>query len=128
MAKVTKREMFTSIINFIESNGGSSEMIDFCNHEIELINARGSAIRKPTAKDRENDALMQNIVELLENSDTPLTIPDILAQLDGSYSNQKINALLIKMRGAGTVERTYVEKHKAAFKIPAVDVTEVEAV
>lgn len=126
MAKVTKRDMFNSIINFINENGGNAEMVDFCNHEIELINARGSAIRKPTAKDRENDALSLKILDLLENSDTPMTIPDIIAQLDGSYSNQKINALLIKMRGAGRVERVYLEKHKAAFKIPAVDADEVE--
>lgn len=126
MAKVTKREMFTSIINFINEHGGNAEMINFCNHELELIAARGSAIRKPTAKDRENDALTAKIFAVLENSDTPLTIPDIIAQLDGTYSNQKINALLIKMRGAGKVERVYVEKHKAAFKIPAVDAEDFE--
>lgn len=131
MTKVTKKDMFASIRAFIEANGGNAEMTAFIDHEVELLNSRAGALKKPSAKDISGAALAERIFDFLTEQDTPQTIPDIIAAVSGSeevanylraidksvLSNQSVNAMLIKLRGAGRVKRTYVEKHKAAFEV-----------
>lgn len=133
MAKTTKKEMFASIRAFIEANGGNAEMTEFIDHEVELLNSRAGALKKPSKKDLAGNALADRIVEFLSEQDTPQTIPDIMVGVANSdeaatylaaigktaLSNQSVNAILIKLRAAKQVKRTYVEKHKAAFEIGA---------
>jgi len=133
MAKTTKKEMYASIIAFLSENGASAEMLDFCNHEVELLNSRAGALKKPSKKDIAGEALANRIIEFLSEQDTPQTIPDIIMGIAGTeevanylrtidksaLSNQSVNAMLIKLRGAKAVKRTYVEKHKAAFEVGA---------
>ena len=112
--KLTKIEMFSLIATHLTNK----DEIDFINHEIELLENKKSSVRKPTANQVENDSFMTHIVEVLRNTETPMTIADIQAANEGlaSLSNQRISALLKKLTDNGTVVKTY-EKRKAYFSI-----------
>lgn len=107
---MTKKEMFTAIRARVEDD---AEMTAFIDHEIELLNSRAGALKKPTAQQIENEALMTAIVDTLEMSDRPLTISELveaggdsLAHIKG---NQHANSLLIKLRRAGKVKSEKVK-------------------
>lgn len=43
--KITRKDMFTAVSDFLVQNNATDEMIDFINHQIELVS------RKPKAED-----------------------------------------------------------------------------
>ena len=51
---MTKREMFSAILA-IDEVSANAEMVEFLNHQIDLLDSRKGGIRKPTAKQMEND-------------------------------------------------------------------------
>lgn len=115
MKKMTKIEMFTLIATRLTNK----DEIDFINHEIELLENKKSSVRKPTVNQVENKGFMDEIVEILGNTDKPLAIADIQANANGelaTISNQRISAILKKLVDNGTVVKSY-EKRKAYFSL-----------
>ena len=114
MTKITKKEMFAQIRNHLTD----PQEIEFINHEIELLEKKSTASKKPTANQVENENYMEIILGILEKSDKALSISDIQALNENlPTSNQRMSALLKKLKEAGAVERVY-EKRKPFFKIP----------
>ena len=106
---MTKREMFVAIAETVDN----AEYKDFLLKEAEKL-ANRSANKKPTAKQVENVALVEKIRGVLAEADAPMTIKEIIANLDGEFTSQKISALL---RGMGEeVVKTY-EKKVAYFAL-----------
>lgn len=108
--KVTKRECLENIIALISTTNVSFEnpnitnqvLIDFCEHEIELLdNKAKAAAERAAAKRAEGDALRAQIVDLLTDEpktkeeiteaigDEDVTCPMVVARL-----NQAIKANL----------------------------------
>lgn len=114
MAK-TKREMFAEIRNAVIDN---AEMVAFIDHEVELLNRRNGGTRKPTKAQKENEGIMEAIVEGLLEMDKPVTVTELINDVDGlaGYTNQKISALLRKLVEAERVVKT-MEKKKAYFAV-----------
>ena len=118
--KVTKKEQFISIRTILEG-ANRPELVEFINHEIELLDKK-SANRKPSKAQVANAELTGVLLEVLEGSFDPLTILEIQdkderlkALEDGTpISNQRISALLRPLVKNGTVIRTE-EKRKAKF-------------
>ncbi len=79
---------------------------------------RNTAERKPTAKQKalaeERAELGEQVLDILRNSASLMTVADICSALGGDYSTQKISAVL-KALGA-SVERE-VDKRKAYYRI-----------
>jgi len=79
---------------------------------------RNTAERKPTAKQKalaeERAELGVQVLDILRNSASLMTVADICSALGGDYSTQKISAVL-KALGA-SVERE-VDKRKAYYRI-----------
>ena len=114
MTKITKKEMFAQIRNHLTD----PQEIEFINHEIELLEKKSTASKKPTANQVENENYMDIILGILEKSDKALSISDIQALNENlPTSNQRMSALLKKLNDAGAVEKVY-EKRKPFFKIP----------
>lgn len=112
--KMTKVEMFTAIKAMVADN---QDMVDFLDHEIELVNKRNSRkSNTPSKKDKENASIMDTIAKVLTNAEAPMTVSEIVTALDGGYTNQKISALLKKMVDNGKVAKAY-EKKVARFSI-----------
>jgi len=113
--KLTKRDYFNMIKAVLpETAEGYDSMIAFVDHEIELLDAKRGSLKKPTAKQEANKKLMDAVLVVMERLDRPATITEILTEgkeeLAEITSNQKMNAMLIKLREAGLVKSTHVKK------------------
>lgn len=111
---MTKREMFAHIASV---NASDAEIVDFCNHQIELLDARKGS-KSPTKTQRENEGIMDQIALDLTEFDKPVTVTELIAGGEGleGLTNQKVSALLRKMIEAGRVVKT-IEGKKAYFSI-----------
>lgn len=111
---MTKREMFAHIATI---NANDAEIVEFCNHEIELLeNRKGS--KTPTKNQKANEGIMDTIAEVLGDIEGGVTVTDLIASSEGlkDFTNQKISALLRKMVESGRVVKT-IEGKKALFAL-----------
>ena len=113
--KVTKREKFEMLKAMAEVQSNPM-LMEFIDHELELLAKKNASEKKPTAQQVANEGLKAVIVEVLKDNGGLMTITDIqkasaeLAEL----SNQRISALVRQMIGV-EVERVE-DKRKAYFK------------
>ena len=112
---MTKREMFEMIATV---NADNAEIVDFCNHEIELLANRKSSKKGMTKVQKENEGVKASIVEALAGFEEGVTVSDLIKSSEGlsEYSNQKISALLRLLITEGKVEKTMSGK-KAFFSL-----------
>lgn len=115
---MTKREMFSAIlaINEVAEN---AEMVEFLNHQIDLLDSRKRS-DKPTAKQTENESIKNLICEVLGSAETPMRVKDLIStDALADYSSSKITALLRQMLpdvGDGRVVKT-IEKKVSYFSL-----------
>lgn len=120
---MTKREMFVAIANVAEV-AANAEMVDFLNHQIELLDSRKSSTSKtPTKTQKENASIKATILDVLSEAGHAMTITEML-QDDrlSAYSNQKMSALLRQLGEDGTKEvRKFKDKKVTLFEIAESD-------
>ena len=106
---MTKREMFNEILAVVADN---AEMVEFINHEIELLNRKSSAVRKPTKNQLENEGFKADIVNYLKDADAPKTIKELQTAIPSlaDLTNQRITHLLTDLVKAETLTKNYVKK------------------
>lgn len=117
MKKVTKRDNFNALLA-IEEVANNSTLVEFINHELELLSRKNSAERKPTADQLLNTDIKKVILEII--ADEGMTATEILKADErleemGVKSNQKITSLLRQLMKEEKVQRLEV-KGKAYFK------------
>lgn len=117
--KMTKKEMFTLIATL---NATNTEIVDFCNHEIELLERKKS---NGNAKANEKmDSQVSLVYNALVAVGKPITASELIAQggLDelanesGVVSTQKVSALLKKLVDSGKVSK-FTDKKKTYFSV-----------
>lgn len=111
--KITKREQFAELKAMAET-AGRTDLVDFINHEIELLVKKSSKKAKP-----ENEEMYKEVISVLAGFDRPVTVSEILASgmLDiAKYSNQRITALLKKGIENNEVVKV-IDKKKSLFSI-----------
>ena len=117
--KMTKKEMFTLIATL---NASNQAIVEFCNHEIELLdNKKSNGNKKANEKVAKETEIVYNALvavgravsasELIAESNL-----DELANESGVVSTQKVSAMLKKLVESGKVEK-YTDKKKTYFKI-----------
>lgn len=106
---MTKKEMFNEILAVVADN---AEMVEFINHEIELLNRKSSAVRKPTKNQLENEGFKADIVDYLKDADAPKTIKELQTAIPSlaDLTNQRITHLLTDLVKAETLTKNYVKK------------------
>lgn len=115
--KITKAQMF-SMIMALDEVKAHPEMVDFIQHEIDLLNKKASS-RRATKVQEANLGIMETILEVLGTADKEVTITELQA-LDsrlGEYSNQKISSLVRKLVDEKKVVKT-IDKKKSLFSLP----------
>lgn len=107
--KPTKRMNYEAIKKLL-ANANRPDLLDFCDHEIELLDSRNSAERKPTATQKANADYKTTIVAYLANVGVPKTITDLIKEVDGfaEFSNQKVSALCNALVKDGKIQRAVV--------------------
>ena len=78
--------------------------------------------KKQTEKDKANEAIMDNIAKILSDG-SKKTVTELMIALNNEYSNQKVTALIRKMKEDGTVIRT-VDSRVAYFSLASDDTEE----
>ena len=106
---MTKREMFNLIATV---NADNQEIVDFCNHEIELLDNKKTSPRKPTKNQLENAQFKQDILDVLMVADAPMSIKELMVACESiaDLSNQRITRLLTDLRKDGKAYRVYIKK------------------
>jgi predicted transcriptional regulator len=125
--KITKRDKFSAVLSMLNTIDPTTtvadgitaeELVDFVNHELELLAKKNSAEKKPTEKQTENIGIKEVILDVLGENGGLMTVTDVqksraeLAEL----SNQRVSALLRQLKDEGYVERVE-DKRKAYFKL-----------
>ena len=114
--RITKRDNYNEILAIV-TELGRTDLIDFCNHEIELLSRRANRTSL-TKTQKENLELVEVIYNTIAEIAKPATIAEITEANEAlkDFSNQKISALLKKLVDSERVVKV-VEKGKAYFSI-----------
>lgn len=123
--KPTKRMNFEALLG-IEAVAENPVLVAFIEHEIELLDKKNSAEKKPTAKQTANVGVKAEILEIVQAEPNRLfTVSDILKALGNpDFTNQKVSALMRQMydvTGENPTGEQFAlirleEKRKAYFK------------
>lgn len=106
---MTKREMFNAIREEVIAN---PEMVAFIDRQIELLDKRKSASRKPTKTQVENEGFRADILEYLTAVDAPKAIKELQQEIPSisELTNQRITHLLTALVKDGKVTREVVKR------------------
>lgn len=112
--KITKRERFESLLK-IPAVSADPGMVEFINHELELLARKNSADKKPTAAQVANENIKQAILDGMEDNRL-YTITEIQKEIPAcaELTNQKISALVRQLKTDNLVVKTE-DKRKAYF-------------
>lgn len=132
--KMTKREWYAVLVGIVEGSDYADKdgALDFINHEVELL-AKKSGKTGKTKTQKENEALVEQVLAELANMDKPMTVSELqgASEFFAQFSNQKLSALLKKLKDAERIDKV-VEGKKSYFSAKVEDAedtdTEVEEV
>lgn len=120
--KLTKKEMFEKIKGVCADN---SEIVDFCNHEIELL-LRKNSKSGATKTQKENEIVANMLVEELAKVGKSITITDLMNTSEiikgytlengNNLTNQKISAIFKQLVESQKIVKV-VDKKKSYFSI-----------
>lgn len=111
--KITKKEMFGMIREAVADN---ADMVAFIDHEIELLDKKSGAKKKPTATQIANEGTKETILTVLGTDG--MTASEVLAASEDfeGMSNQKISNLLHQLTKDGKVVN-FKDGKKSLFKL-----------
>lgn len=116
--KPTKRDRFNALLA-IPAVAKDIELVEFINHEIELLDKKNTAERKPTAKQVENAGFKADILAWMEpdtkylSADVAKGVPSIIA---AGISPNRVTAMLTQLVNDGAVIRTE-DKRKSYYSL-----------
>lgn len=112
--KPTKRDNYNSLLK-IPDVASNPKLVEFINHEIELLDKKNSAEKKPTAQQTANDGIKTAILASLEQGKR-YTITDIIKSVPecADLTNQRVSALVRQLREDKLLDRVE-DKRKAYF-------------
>lgn len=112
--KLTKKEKYGMVLNYIQDN---EMLVEFIENEINLLNKKASSNSK-TQTQKDNEVIKEKLVALLTEIAKPITITELqkLNEEMGSYSNQKLSALLKQLHDEKIVNK-FTDKKKTYFHI-----------
>ena len=111
MTKITKRDMFTNIINVFktgESTYDPAEVIAFCEKEIAALDSKAAkAKERAAAKKAEADILLDQVKAVLTADFQPIAdIAAAVAEVNPDATVAKITYRLTRLVAEGYVEKT----------------------
>lgn len=124
--KTTKKEFFGMLLE-MESVKANEELVDFINHEIELLDKKAS--KSASKRENANSELASKLLEELVIIGKAVTISEFMKLSEVAkteeLSNQKISSIFSKLKDSKEVTRTVI-KGKAYFSAEQVNPRERE--
>lgn len=114
--KMTKAQKFEMLLDLAEVQKNEM-LVEFIEHELELLAKKNSAEKKPTAQQTANKAIAEAIVNTLAENPTRLfTITEIIKTVPAcaDLTNQRVSAIVRNLIDKD-IERVE-EKRKAYFR------------
>jgi hypothetical protein len=114
--KITKAQKF-AMLKAIPEVAANEMLVEFIDHEMELLAKKNSADKKPTAQQTANAEIAKAIVERFSAEPNRLfTITEIIKEVPAcaELTNQRVSAIVRGLIGV-SVERVE-EKRKAYFR------------
>ena len=117
--KLTKRDHFNALLRIPEVSA-NSQLVDFINHELELLNKKNSTEKKPSEKQVANASIAEAIVSQMK-PDRLYTITELIKEIPecADLTNQRVSAILRPMwfnTDSPSVERIE-DKRKTYFRV-----------
>ena len=116
--KMTKRDYFAILkASYPTTAADYDAVIAFIDHEVELLDKKNSADRKPTAQQVANEGVKSAILSGMV-SGKKYTITDIIKEIPecAEMTNQRVSAIVRQLVDSGAVVRTE-DKRKAYFSL-----------
>ena len=113
--KLTKAQKF-GMLKAIPAVAENSVLVEFIDHELELLAKKNSSEKKPTANQLANEGFKGAILNGMESGKL-YTITDLIKSIPecADLTNQRVSAIVRQLIASGSVERVE-EKRKAYFK------------
>lgn len=111
--KLTKKEKF-EMLKKIQAVADNATLVEFIDHEIELLEKKNSSEKKPTAQQTANEGIKQAILNGMEVG-KKYTITDLIKSIPecADLTNQRVSSL-VRQLVPNSIERVE-EKRKAYF-------------
>lgn len=116
--KMTKRDYFNILrASYPETAENYNEVIDFIDHELELLEKKNAAEKKPTAVQIANDGIKSAILKGMEPNRL-YTITELIKEIPecADMTNQRVSALVRQLKEDHKIDRVE-EKRKAYFRL-----------
>ena len=114
--KLTKAQKF-AMLRAIPAVAENAMLVEFIDHEVELLTKKNSAEKKPTAQQVANAGIATAIIEGMEPNRL-YTVTEVIKSIPAcaDLTNQRVSALLRQLGETGKVKRTE-DKRKAYFQV-----------
>lgn len=116
--KVTKKENFNRLLK-IEAVKNDSALVEFIEHELDLLNRKNASDRKLTGNAAENVELKKEVLEILSAEPNRLfTATEVWKKMKDweKFSNQRVSSLLRQLIDEGKAVKTK-DKKKSLFQL-----------
>ena len=114
--KMTKRDHFNTLLDLAEVKA-NPKLVEFIEHELELLDRKNSTEKKPTAQQTANEAIKVAILDNMAEG-AKYTITDLIKSVPecADLTNQRVSALVRQLVDDKVVVRTE-DKRKAYFSL-----------
>lgn len=114
--KLTKRDHYNTLLALDEVKS-NSKLVEFIEHELELLDRKNSTDKKPTAQQTANEAIKVAILDNMAEG-AKYTITDLIKSVPecADLTNQRVSALVRQLVDEKMVVRTE-DKRKAYFSL-----------
>ena len=115
VSKITKKDKFAMLLA-IKEVAENPMLVEFINHELDLLAKKNATDKKPTALQLANQSIQQAILDTMTSTGKRFTITEMIKEIPecADCSNQKISVLVKQLIDADLVGRVE-EKKKAYF-------------
>lgn len=115
--KITKKDMYNALLRLADVQA-NAEMVEFINHEIELLDRKNSA-KRATPQQEENNAIKVAMIDIMSEPMTATEIMNAVApmfpNLEKPLTNQRISALLRQLGDDGTQQINRFQKKRVTY-------------
>ena len=113
---MTKRDYFNTLLNMADVKS-NPKLVEFIEHELELLDRKNSADKKPTAQQTANEGIKNAILDNMVEG-ARYTITDLIKSVPecADLTNQRVSALMRQLIEAKLVVRIE-DKRKAYFSL-----------